>query len=381
MVLLVPTLVSAGAGGAPRRGPPAVAAHGSAGRGAAWLPGGLLAVGGRGGGLFRETVTGPDGLFLMSAMTPGVYEVSAELAGFRKYSARDVRLEVGATAQVELKLEVGGRDRIGHRHRRVAARRHHDAGNRRPHQRPGVRRHAVVQPQLRRLPRHAARRGRDDLGDDLRRRLDQRRRPERPQRQLHDGRVEQQRHVQRRQRRRAGARAGGSGAGVPAADQPVRRRFGLASGGIVNSVSKQGTNQYHGSAFVFFQDEKLATNEYFARKEGLDEAETKQQQCGGTLGGPIIRDKAHFFGSVERVLLDSGVTTNIPTRPDLNRTDFERRGVEHLRPRRSSAHPEQPWGLRWLRETSPQPLQIQARTTRRHGTRPRPTSTGRWSAT
>ena len=47
---------------------------------------------------------------------------------------------------------------------------------------------------------------------------------ERPQRQLHDGRVEQQRHVQRRQRRRAGARAGRGGAGVPAAHQPVRRR-------------------------------------------------------------------------------------------------------------------------------------------------------------
>ncbi len=41
------------------------------------------------------------------------------------------------------------------------------------------------------------------------------------------------------------------------------------------------------------------------------------------LGGPIVRDKAHFFGSVERILLDSSVTTNIPTRPDLNRTDFE----------------------------------------------------------
>ena len=157
-------------------------------------------------------------------MTPGMYEVSAELASFKKYSQRDVRLEVGRTTPVELKLEVGGlteavtvtseaplvdttTQEIGGR---ISA--------------AGVRRHAVVQPQLRRLPRHAAGRGGDDFGDDVWRRLDQRRRPERPQRELHDGRVEQQRHVQRRQRRRPGARAGRSGAGIPAAEQPVRRR-------------------------------------------------------------------------------------------------------------------------------------------------------------
>jgi Carboxypeptidase regulatory-like domain len=71
------------------------------------LPGVTVTVRHQESGLFRETVTGPDGLFLMSAMTPGTYEVSAELAGFKKYSARDVRLEVGRTAQVELKLDVG----------------------------------------------------------------------------------------------------------------------------------------------------------------------------------------------------------------------------------------------------------------------------------
>ena len=46
--------------------------------------------------------------FLVSAITPGVYIVSAELAGFKKYEQRDVRVEVGRTQQVELKLEVGG---------------------------------------------------------------------------------------------------------------------------------------------------------------------------------------------------------------------------------------------------------------------------------
>ena len=58
--------------------------------------------------MFRETVSSADGAFLMSGMTPGMYEVTAELASFKKYTQRDVRLEVGRATQVELKLEVGG---------------------------------------------------------------------------------------------------------------------------------------------------------------------------------------------------------------------------------------------------------------------------------
>ena len=72
------------------------------------LPGVTVVVRHQESGLFRETVSGADGSFLMSAMTPGVYEVAAELSGFKKYARRDVRLEVGRTAQVNIELEVGG---------------------------------------------------------------------------------------------------------------------------------------------------------------------------------------------------------------------------------------------------------------------------------
>jgi hypothetical protein len=137
--------------------------------------------------------------------------------------------------------------------------------------------------------------------------------------------------------------------------------YGLTSGGVVNSVSKSGTNRLRGAAFVFFQDEKLSSLEYFAEKAGLEEAPSKQQQYGGVLGGPIVRDKAHFFGSVERILLDSSVTTNIPTRPDLSRTDVEISRVWNTYLRADhQLNTANTWGVRWLRETSPQPLQIQA---------------------
>ena len=100
--------------------------------------------------------------------------------------------------------------------------------------------------------------------------------------------------------------------------------FGLASGGVVNSVSKSGTNQYHGSAFFFFQDEKLAATEYFARKRraggGRDQAAAVGRHARGARSSATRRTTSSASSAS---LLDAGVTTNIPTRPDLDRTDFE----------------------------------------------------------
>ena len=77
------------------------------------------------------------------------------------------------------------------------------------------------------------------------------------------------------------------------------------------------------------------------------------------MGGPIRRDRAHFFASLERVIIDPGVTINIPTRPDLTRTDFESTRVWNTFVRGDhQISPSHTWGLRWLRETSPQAKQL-----------------------
>ena len=324
------------------------------------LPGVTVVVRHQESGLFRETVTGPDGLFLMSAMTPGVYEVSAELQGFKKYAQRDVRLEVGRTAQVELKLEVGGlteavtvsseaplvdttTQEIGGR---ISAQEFVDT--------PSFNRNFAGY--LGMLPGVVATISATTFGADSI--------------SVAGQNVRNVNYTMDGSNNNDTFNGGNGGAQARVPVEAVQEfqlltsqfdaEYGLASGGIVNSVSKQGTNQYHGSAFLFYQDEKLATNEYFARREGLEEAETKQQQWGGTLGGPIVRDKAHYFASLERVALDGGVTTNIPTRPDLNRTDFETSRVWNTYLRADhQINPSNTYGVRWLRETSPQPLQIQ----------------------
>jgi len=71
------------------------------------LPGVSVVVRNQATGMFREAVTNPDGTFFITALTPGRYEVSADLTGFKKYVRPDVLLEVGRTAIIDVELQVG----------------------------------------------------------------------------------------------------------------------------------------------------------------------------------------------------------------------------------------------------------------------------------
>jgi len=71
--------------------------------------------------------------------------------------------------------------------------------------------------------------------------------------------------------------------------------YGFFSGGVINAVTKSGTNEFHGSAFGFFRDDAITRDDFFGRSP-----EFQSQQLGLTLSGPIIRDKLHFFIAAER---------------------------------------------------------------------------------
>src|SRR5687768_12137241 len=327
------------------------------------LPGVAIVVRHQESGLFRESVSSTDGTFLLSGMTPGMYEVTAEMASFKKYSQRDVRLEVGRTTQVELKLEVGGlteavtvtseaplvdtsTQEIGGR---ISQQEFVDT--------PSFNRNFAGY--LGMLPGVVATISATTFGADSI--------------SVAGQNVRNVNYTMDGSNNNDTFNGGNGGAQARVPVEAVQEfqllssqfdaEYGLTSGGVVNSVSKSGTNRFRGAAFAFFQDEKLSSLEYFAEKEGLEEAPSSQQQYGGVLGGPIVRDKAHFFGSVERILLDSSVTAFIPTRPDLNRTDTEISRVWNTYLRADhQINTGNTWGLRWLRETSPQPLQIQATT-------------------
>lgn len=76
--------------------------------------------------------------------------------------------------------------------------------------------------------------------------------------------------------------------------------FGRSSGGFINAVTKSGTNTVSGSAFLFFRNEALSSQNPDAVDAGLPVEDFRNYQFGGNIGGPIKRDKAFFFFAYER---------------------------------------------------------------------------------
>ncbi len=88
--------------------------------------------------------------------------------------------------------------------------------------------------------------------------------------------------------------------------------FGRATGGIVNVVTKRGTNEYRGNLFGFLRDKNIQARNPFAP---IAKPDFRRTQFGGTIGGPIIKDRTFFFASYERRQRDeSGFFTSDPSR-------------------------------------------------------------------
>lgn len=71
--------------------------------------------------------------------------------------------------------------------------------------------------------------------------------------------------------------------------------FGRAGGAVINVVTKSGTNNWHGSVFEYFRDEALNSNTPILTARGAKRPKSQINQFGGTLGGPIKKDRAFFF--------------------------------------------------------------------------------------
>ncbi len=76
--------------------------------------------------------------------------------------------------------------------------------------------------------------------------------------------------------------------------------FGRSSGGFINAVTKSGTNQFSGSAFLFFRNQSLSSQNPDAVDAGVPTEDFTNYQFGGNIGGPIKRDRAFFFLAYER---------------------------------------------------------------------------------
>jgi len=83
--------------------------------------------------------------------------------------------------------------------------------------------------------------------------------------------------------------------------------YGTGTGGQVNVVTKSGTNSVHGSVFEYLRNDAFDSPNYFDNLAHLPKSTLEQNQYGGSLGGPFMKDKAFFFGSYEGYHLDAGV--------------------------------------------------------------------------
>ena len=281
------------------------------------LPGVTVTVTNTANGISQVIITGAEGHYRAVALQPAPYDIVAELAGFAPVR-RSLILSVGADATIDFQLTVASLQETRDRHRRGAGHRGFavpavlDRGAR-----------AVAGPAEPRSQFPGARAA--DAGRWARQQPDA---------------VFQSHEVRRRGDQRNGFTTiidGGDvddviwGSTTMNFTQEAVQEFkvfrnqfdaeyGNALAAVVTVVSKSGTNQVSGSGFYFGRDRALnAKNAFATEKPPFD-----QQRYGGSIGGPIVQNRTHFFGAYEYSNLD---TVKIIALPATNPFAAEQNGT------------------------------------------------------
>jgi Carboxypeptidase regulatory-like domain/TonB-dependent Receptor Plug Domain len=352
LILVFPTLAAAQQGSTELRGRVMDAQGGG-------VPGATVTIRNQESGMFRQVVSSADGSYFLSGVTPGTYELTTELSGFKRYSRRDLRLEIGKTTTLDIRLELGtvqeevtvsaesplvdvtSTEVGGH----IDSRELTDL--------PSVNRNFIGFIGL--LPGVIPNISTESFGSDS---VNVNGQDSRNNNYMLDGANNNDDVI--------GQRAGTQARTPIEAIQEFQvitgqyeAEFGRTAGAIINAISKQGGNAYHGSVFGFLQDASFTEKDFFAKQNNLAKPDTRFLQYGFTTGGPIVRNKAHFFVSLERVANDRASTVNIPARPDLNATPTTKDRVWNTMVRFDhQISQNHTWNVRWLRESSPQRQQV-----------------------
>jgi Carboxypeptidase regulatory-like domain len=318
------------------------------------LPGVTLVLTNEATGLVREVTSGADGSYFASQLTPGRYKISAKLASFRPFERGGLVLAVGQRLTINATLSIGALEEtvrvtaesplVDTTNIKVGG----NIGTAELSELPAMNRNyfstVALLPGVQFSPSN-------QMGNDT---------------IVAAGQSTQGNNV---------AVDGGyngddalgtsSGAQVRTPLEAVQEfqvltsmydaEFGRASGAIINAVTKSGTNQFKGVAFAEGASNKLTAADYFVRTQGLAKPTSVRRDWGGVLGGPIVKNKAHFFVSLERQVDNPNRTRVFPTRPELNfaiaedRTDWNTLiRFDHQITKNHT------WAVRWLREIAPQ---------------------------
>jgi len=318
------------------------------------LPGVAIVVTNEDTGVYREVVTTANGSYSVTQIVPGRYRISAQLAGFKGLDRRGVSVTVGVTTTLDLTLDVGAVAETvtvtaesplvdvtsaeigGH----ISAEELTDlpAGNRSYMAFVGAVPGAQFVPTTGFLNDTMLANGQPAAANNV----------------MFDGagNVDDLR----------GSNVGGQARTANEAVQEVQvltnqfdAEFGRASGAVINAVTKSGTNQFRGSVFDFFTGRSVTAKDYFTRVNNLEKAQVSKQEWGGTIGGPIMKNKLHFFASVERLVQNRNQSKTYPTRPEFSFASTDNVSawntlwrIDH------QVSANNTWAFRWLRESAPQ---------------------------
>lgn len=269
-------------------------------------------------GTFRETTSGSDGTYFITGVVPGPYRLTGELQGFRMFM-QEFRLQIGETTTLDLRLEVGTLAEsvtvtgeaplVDFTSTQVSGNVSLGEMTELPNANRSVMGFVALLPGVQYNPSNTGPGSVNINGQ-------------------HGSQVI---FVIDGANNNDDMRGGDSGPQARPALESIQEfqvvtnqydaEYGRGSGGIVNAITKQGTNALRGSAFGFFTDSGLTAPDFFTKQQSLPRPDTSQQQWGGTIGGPIVRDKIHFFGSFENVNQNQGLSRVYATRPDLTFSD------------------------------------------------------------
>src|SRR5580700_1333976 len=95
--------------------------------------------------------------------------------------------------------------------------------------------------------------------------------------------------------------------------------YGRTSGGVISAITKSGVNQFHGTAYEFLRNKSLDAANYIDNLNGNSKPPFQRNQYGGSIGGPIQKDKTFFFVDYEGVKQNLGSTlvATVPTPADV----------------------------------------------------------------
>jgi Carboxypeptidase regulatory-like domain len=318
------------------------------------LPGVTVVITNEESGIYREIVSGADGNYFAPQLTPGRYKVAAKLASFKSFERSGLILAVGKTLTINITMAVGGLEetvRVTAESPLVdttSAKVGGNIGTDELSELPAMNRNyfaaVALLPGIQFTP--SSQMGNDTL--------------------VASGQTTQNNNVSVDGGYDADDALGTSaGAQVRVPIEAIQEfqvitsmydaEFGRASGAILNAVTKSGTNQFKGVLFAEAASNKLTAADYFVRTQNLTKPSAVRRDWGGVLGGPVVKNKAHFFVSLERQVDNPNRTRVFPSRPSLTFSKAEDRTDWNTLIRFDhQINANNTWAVRWLREWAPQ---------------------------